>query len=107
MASLMSTYREQGIQGKAEVLRLQLIDCRKGLDNGDTIEDSNSISDVSDMSSLFSASSSLDSHSSAGLFGDVHWTSTQHLASTLSQDPFLRPLYTRALQEIGPKRFSK
>jgi tetratricopeptide (TPR) repeat protein len=106
MASLMSTYHEQGQQGKAEVLRLQMIEFRKGLDNEDTIEDSNSISDISDIPSLFSASSSLDSRSSAGLFGDVHWTATQYLASTLSQDPFLRPLYTRALQEIGPKRFS-
>jgi tetratricopeptide (TPR) repeat protein len=107
MASLMSTYREQGQQGKADILRLQLIDCRKSLDNGDTTEDSNSTSDISDIPSLFSGSSSLDSRSSAGLFGDVHWTATQHLANTLSQDPFLRPLYTRALQEIGPKRFSK
>jgi hypothetical protein len=107
MANLVSTYSSQGQQGKAEVLRVQLIERRKGLGNEDTIEDSDSISDISDVPSLSSANSSLDSRSSAGLFGDAHWTATQYLASTLSQDPFLRPLYTRALQEIGPKRFSR
>ncbi|OAG06554.1 uncharacterized protein CC84DRAFT_1142451 [Paraphaeosphaeria sporulosa] len=106
MANLMSTYSNKGQQDKAEVLRVQLIEYRKGLGNEDTIEDSNSISDISDEPSLFSAHSSVDSRSSAGLFGGVHQTVTQYLASALSQDPFLRPLYTRALQEIGVQRFS-
>jgi hypothetical protein len=61
------------------------MDWRKELAKYDRIEeDSDTISDVSDIPLLFSSSSSLDSRSSVGSYRDAHPTATQHLAHVIS-----------------------
>ncbi|KAK4206185.1 hypothetical protein QBC37DRAFT_381340 [Rhypophila decipiens] len=65
------------------------------------------ISDVSEISSIFSSSSSLQSFSSGGSSEYIGSTAAQHMAYTLFRDQHLGPLYDQAIQKVGADRFSK
>ncbi|KAL3474771.1 hypothetical protein BJX99DRAFT_260030, partial [Aspergillus californicus] len=100
------TLQATSSQGHQEVVQLLREENAK-LEEGQIDDDSDIFSDVSDVNSVFSSSSSLESFASAGSYEDARLTAAQHLTYILSEDPLLQQLYLQAMQKLGKDRFAK
>ncbi|CAF3455143.1 unnamed protein product [Fusarium graminearum] len=100
----LSWAAEKGFQAVVELLSAQNSDNLRSL-SGDLSTDTGS--DVSNDSSVFSISSSVPSTTPSSLPGseNVDNAAAEHLAYLLSEDLFLRPLYSQALKAMDKDRF--
>lgn len=64
-------------------------------------------SDISDMSSVFSTTSSFESGTSAGFPAAARMTATEYLGSKLFADSYLQSLYIQGVRTFGRNRFFK
>jgi hypothetical protein len=74
---------------------------------GDLDVESDTVSDLSEVSSTFSTAASLESDSSLDSIQDVYRTASEHLAELLTEDTELRSLYSQALIKFGKEQFSR